>query len=327
MTLNAILLDSYRRLNYPVSPDGTVTTRLTAFANETHRHLLTLPGLDSLRDDTITVASVASAARTGLPPDVARIKLIQDRTNNILLRELTLNEIRRRDPGLKATGNPWGFALVGMMAVASQPSAATGVWAASSAAGDTTQTVNVQAIRTGGYLHTPAATTLNGVTRVAIGSPQQTDYIEITKFYLSATTTGDITLYDAAAAGNVLAVIPKGQTLARYVAIHWYPIPSTALTFHIDYTRVIPDLANATDEPLLPLDFHDLIGLGIRMKEFEKTNDERYAQVAAEYERRSGALRNWAQSDGSLLLSLRRRPRRWSMLGGQYPADVWGPGW
>lgn len=326
MTLSAILSDSYRRLNYATTPDGSVTTRLTAFANEIHRQLLTLPGLDSLRDDTITVASVASTPRTALPPDVSRIKLIQDRTNSVLLKEMSLNELRRRDPGLRATGNPWAWALVGTVPVASQPSAATGVWAASSSGTDTAgPTVTVQAIRTGGYLHNPAATALTGTSRVQIGS--QTDYVEITKFFLSAACVGDITLFDAAAAGNTLAVIPKGQTFARYIGIHWYPVPATALTYHIDYTRQIVDLSASTDEPLLPLDFHDLIVLGIRMKEYEKTNDGRYATAAAEYQQRASALRNWAQSDGTLLLSLRPRPRRWSMLGGQYPADSWGPGW
>jgi hypothetical protein len=321
MTLTSILADCYRRLSYDPSPATAVVTRLTAFANETHRAILTLPGLDSLRDDTITVASVASTARSALPPDLARIKLVQDRTNNVLLREMTLTELRRRDPGLTSTGNPWAFALIGTLQVATQPSAATGVWAASSSASDNAgPTVSVQAIRTGGYLHTPTATALTGTARVQIGS--QTDYIEITKFYLSAACVGDVTLYDAAAAGNVLAVIPKGQTFARYLAIHWYPVPATAITYHLDYTRQIVDLVNGTDEPLLPPDFHDLIGLGVRMKEFETRSDERYAETAAEYAVRLNALRQWVQSDGSLLISLRNRPRRWSQFGGWYPADM-----
>lgn len=322
MTLTQILADSYRRLNFPTTPASEVTTRLTAFANETHRAILTLPGLDSLRDDTITVASVASAPRTALPPDVARIKLVQDRTNNVLLREITLTELRRRDPGLTATGNPWAFAFVGSTQVAAQPSA-TGVWAASSSASDTAgPTVSVQAVRTGGYLHTPSAVALTGTSRVQIGS--QTDYVEITKFYLSAACVGDVTLYDASSSGNVLAVIPKGQTFARYLTIHWYPTPATALTYHIDYTRHIPELSVGSDEPLLPLDFHDLIGLGIRAREYEKKNDPRLSEAQNDFAIRVNALRQWAQSDGSLLISLRRKPRRWAMLGGQYPADMVG---
>lgn len=319
MTLSQILADAYRRLGFDASPAAAVTTRFTAFANETHREILTAPGLDALRDDTITVASVASTPRTALPQGLARIKLVQDRSNNLLLRETTLTDLRLRDPGLTASGNPWAFALVGTTQVATQPSAATGVWAVSTSAADTVPTVNIQAFRTGGYPHTPSAVALTGTTRVAIGS--QTDYVEILKFYLSAACVGDVTLYDAATNGNILAVIPKGQTFARYQTIHWYPTPAAALTYHIDYTRQIVDLANATDEPLLPPDFHDLIGLGIRVREYEKNKSDRLEVAQAEYLVRLNALRQWVQTDGSLVVSMRRKPRRWSMLGGQYPAD------
>lgn len=322
MTLSEILSDCYRRMNNGASPVPAVITRYTAFANETHRQILTLPGLDALRDDTTTVATVANAPRSSLPPSLARIKLIQDRTNMRLLKPLTLNEIRRRDPGLSSTGTPLAYALVGTVQVGAQPSAATGVWAVSSSASDTTPQVNVEAIRTGGYLHTPAQTTLTGTTRVAIGS--QTDYTEITKFSLNTPAVGDVTLYDAAAAGNILAVIPKGQTYARYVSIHWHPIPATAQTLYVDYTRQVTDLVSPTDEPLLPLDFHWLIPCGIRWKEYEKASDDRYTVAKAEFETGIKGLRNWAQTDGGALLSLRTRRRvaQWSQLGPWYEAET-----
>lgn len=319
MTLTEILADSYRRLGYSTSPASEVTTRLTAFANETHRELLALPGLEGLRDDQITVASVASTARIALPPSVGRIQSVQNRTNQILLKETTLAEIRRRNPGLTITGIPTEFARAGFQEVATQPAAATGVWAASSSAADTVPTVTVAAIRTGGYLHAPAATALTGTSRVQIGT--QTDYIDITRFYLSAACVGDVTLYDAAASGNTLAVIPKGQTFARYQVLQLDPVPSSALTYYIDYTRNVPEMANGTDEPLLPLDFHRLIGLGIRKKEWEAKDDDRYTSVAMEFEHGARALRHWVQTDGTQLLSLRRSSAaRPSQLGSWYPA-------
>jgi hypothetical protein len=307
VTFQAILQDVYARLNNGAAPVPSVVARYSAFANETHRQLLTLPGLDSLRDETTTVATVANASRSALPPSLARVQRIQDRTNMRLLKPLTLTEIRRRDPGLTATGTPITYALVGTVQVGAQPSAATGVWAVSSSASDTVPQVNVEAIRTGGYLHTPAAATLTGTTRVQVGT--QTDYTEITKFYLNAVCVGDVTLYDAVSAGNVLAVIPKGQTYARYIAIQWYPIPATAQTFYVDYTRRLTELVNPTDEPLLPEDFHWLIACGVRWKEYEKADDARYATAKAEFEQGVKGLRNWAQTDGGSLVSLRARRR------------------
>ena len=132
-----------------------------------------------------------------------------------------------------------------------QPAAATGIWAVSSSSASDTAgpTVSIAAIRTGGFLHQPSAQALTGTSRVQIGT--QTDYIEIDKFTLSAACVGDVSLYDAVTVGNLLAVIPKGQTNARYLGIHWFPVPATALTYYVDYTRTTPDLT-ATDEPLLP---------------------------------------------------------------------------
>lgn len=319
MTLQGILDDAYRRTGYGTSPATAIVTKFTAFANETHRELLSLAGLEQLRDDQITVASVASAPRVALPQSVGRIQAIQDRTNQRLLREITLGEIRRRNPGLTFTGIPSEFARVGYQEVAAQP-AATGVWAASTSAADTVPTVNVAAIRTGGYLHTPSAVALTGTSRVQIGT--QTDYIDVTRFYLSAVCVGDVTLYDAAASGNVLAVIPKGQTFARYQVIQLDPVPSSALTYYVDHTREIPELVNPTDEPLLPLDFHRLIGTGIRLREYEKTHDDRYTLALAEMETGRRALRHWVQTDGTQTLSLRSRSRtmRPSQLGAWYPA-------
>lgn len=320
MILTELLADVCQRINQPTA-DAKVTARLTAFANETHRQILTLPGLDSLRDDTTTIASVADQPRSALPPSLARIKLMQDRTNMRLIKPLTLNEIRRRDPGLSATGNPIAYALMGSTPVSRQPSAATGVWAASSSASDTTAQVLLQAIRTGGYLDGPVATTITGTTRVQIGS--RTDYTEITRFALGKTCVGDVTLYDAAASGNTLAVIPIGKTSVRYIAIHWHPIPSTAITYHVDYTRQIPDLVQPTDEPLLPPDFHWLISCGMRWKHYEKADDARYQTAREEYAAGVAALRNWAQTDGGGLVSLRtrRRTAQWSQLGAWYPSE------
>ena len=324
MTLGTILADAYRRLRYQASPAADVTTRLTAFANDQHRALLSLPELTQLRDATLTFASSSGVATSVLPQAVARIKGIHERTNNRVLTEITLDELRKRDPGLTSSGTPWAFARGGYVEVAVQPSAATELFVDSTAAGDT-GTVYVEGIRTGGY---PIAfsTTMTGTTEKSIGSAY-TDIILVTKFYISAAAVGTVTLWQGTTGApptltTELARIPIGQTYARYQQIHWHPVPSAAVTYYADVTRAILDMANANDEPLLPPDFHDLIGLGIRRREFEYQGDERLLITAAEEKERIAALRYFVQSTGTGLLSRRggTRQRRWSMLGPNYPA-------
>src|SRR5437899_10785194 len=107
MNLSAILSDAYRRLRYQPAPPATTTTRLTAMANETHRDVLSMPGLTKLRDDVIPV-TLSANARQGLPPIIGRIHAITDRTNNYKLEQVPLAELRLDDPSQAFTG---GFAL------------------------------------------------------------------------------------------------------------------------------------------------------------------------------------------------------------------------
>src|SRR5712691_6137428 len=107
MNFSAILADSYRRLRYPSSPPAATTTRLTAFLNETHRDILTLPGLTKLRDRVWPV-TLSANARQGLPPIIGRIHAITDRANNYKLDGVPLGELRLDDPAQAFTG---GFAL------------------------------------------------------------------------------------------------------------------------------------------------------------------------------------------------------------------------
>ena len=322
MTLTQLLADCYRRLNHPTSPPSAVTTRLTAFLNDAHRQILTRPGMERLRDDVMTFASVANQARYGLPPNIARIKSITDRTNDLRLALRTLDTLRSEDPGLTASGTPDGYVPISYQPVAVQPSAATGIWAVSSSASDTAgPTVSIDTFTTGGYRHTPSATALTGTSRVQLGS--RTDIIEITKFILSASCVGYISLYDAATNGNELARIEPGKTAGRYVGIQLDPVPSAAITYYVDYTRVIPDLSAATDEPLLPEDFHwVLVAMACRM-EYAKTDDTRYAQMVAEEERGVRALRSWVlyPPDFRAVSGVEETDR--SNLGSWYPSGTW----
>ena len=319
MTLSEMRSEMYRRLNYGTSPASDVATRLTAFLNLVHRQLLTTTGMDKLRDDTITFASVSGTEVYALPPSVARIKHISDRTNQIRLKEQSLSWLRTVDPGLTGDGGPsYHYIPVGYRQVAAQPSDASEIFVKSTAAGDT-GTAYIEAIRTGGYRVT-LSVTMAGATAVSLGATY-TDIIEIDKFYLSTAAVGTVTLHEDSGAGTELARIAIGHTFARYMAIQLWPTPSSAVTYHVDYTRHIPDLANANDEPLLPTDFHWLLVEGALAKEWTKRDDlERRKAAQQDYSEGLRNLRSWVMSNQDTLLSLRRSAPGLSQLGPWFPA-------
>lgn len=317
MNLSAILADCYRRTAASSSPPADVTTRLTAFVNTTHRQILGIPGLDILRDDTITFASVAAQSLYGLPPVIARIEAITDRTTSLRLNLGTLDDLRASDPGLVQTGTSDAYVPRGMQQVAVQPTAATGLWIVSTSAADTTQSLKLETVRTGGYLYSAAATA-NGLTRVQVGT--LTDHIEVVKFYTSAVGVGDLKLYDAAVAGNLLATIPIGSTYARVLQIQLYPTPSAAITYYVDYVRTIPDLVNATDEPLVPEDFQYLLIEGALMKEWAKRDDDRRSGAERAYREGLAALKYFVTCPPDFLPSRQGGLSTLSRFGAFFPA-------
>jgi hypothetical protein len=320
VNLTSLLADCYRRLRYAAAPPAAITTRLTAYLNETHRELLALPGLERLRDDVLPVTALANQARIGLPPTVARISAIVDRSNNFKLAQVPLSDLRISDPAQAFTGGyPQRYSVISQVAVQIQPAAATGLWVNSTSASDTGKAY-VESVVTGGYpqFYVAAGTVMTGATRAAIGT--RTDHIEVLKFFVDTAAVGFISLWDAAAAGNELARIPIGETFSRYLAVEWWPIPTANVTEYCDFTRHIFDLAIGTDEPLLPRDFHPLLATGARRKEYELLSDPRLGQAALDYKNGVAALRSWVLTDGDQILSLRPLVAHGNNLGAQYPA-------
>jgi hypothetical protein len=322
MNLSQLQADCYRRLNFTAAPPKGVADRITAFLNEAHRAILAGPGMERLRDDIQTFASVATQARYSLPPNVARIKAITERTNQRRIRFLALDQLRELDPGLSALGSPDFWVPIGQQAVAQQPSAAAGMWAASTAT-DTTPKVFCEAFTTGGYRYSTSVTgtSLTGTTRVQLGT--RTDLTEIVKFYLDSAAAGYVSLYDAAVSGNELARLEPGKTYARYYGLQLYPTPASVVTYYVDYTRTVADLAQATDEPLLPEDFHWLLVLGALRREYEKTDNTRWAQAVREEQEGLKALRTWVLYPPDYEATPHRVPMEGSNLGPWFPRGRW----
>jgi hypothetical protein len=316
MTLTDLLADSYRRLGFASSPATEVSTRITAYLNEAHRQLLGMPGMELLRRSTYSFASVANTQQYGLPLSVGRVLSVRDTTNDVDLQPMSWGRYRAEAPDPSASpGTSHSYVPVGYTQVATQPSDASKIYVDSTSASDT-GTVYIEGIRTGGYPFT-ASQTMTGTTAVQIGT--LADILTITKCYLSASAVGTVTIHEDADGGTTLATIPIGRKYARYWTLALYPTPSAAVTYYMDFEREVSDMAQATDEPLLPPDYHWLLGTGARMREYEKQEDTRYALALREWQTGVRDLKWWLATQQGIVVS-RHRGRAPSQLGAWYPA-------
>lgn len=289
--------------------------------NEVHRQLLRKPGMESLRYGVVTVASVASQKLYSLPTQgVARINRLTEATNDRKLVYRTPDWLDTVAPD-PVTGTPAFWIPRGMTEVHTQPSDASAVYVDSTAAGDT-GTAYVEGITTGGYYQSKSVT-MTGTTAVNI-SAAVSDWIHITKFYLSTAAVGIVTLHEDASGGTELAKIAIGDVRAQYLTFQLFPTPAAVVTYTADILRQIPDMANDTDEPLIPDDFHDLLLDKAERKELRKQED------ATRMRTLDGDIR---RGEDELMTFVTNHPDwkpQWrgseaveiSTLGAWYPADI-----
>jgi len=327
MTFIELQNDTLDKLNYNPGltiPDQ-VRSRVQRELNTAHKRLLTLPGMSRLRDRVSTFASVADQSLYPLNQNIARINRIYETTNNIRLTDRTLDWLRMDPVGsLTDTGTPVVYVPLGYRATILDP-ATTGLWAASSSASDITQTVSAQTIRTGGYSTPIQPTTLTGTTRVQLGT--LTSHVDVVRFWINQVCQGDVTLYDAAAAGNVLAVIPAGATSSRYFAIYLYPTPASAVTYTVEHQIAIPEMYQEYDEPLIPVEFHFLLVSSVRYEELLIKQEYASADRVLLKELQPGIinLRSYIQNlDDTVVVPGGDDPSRMgNNLGSMYPRGRW----
>lgn len=276
-----------------VAPD--VAARVAANLNEGTRNILRDPELGpELRHMTLTISSVINKKLYPIPNVFSRINSIVQETNDRRLGLMTFQRFRQIDPGERATGMPYSYIEWGRAVAFAQPATTgTGLWVASSAAGDTTQTVDVQGVRLNGDPDIPRTAALNGVTRVAVGA--LTDYVGVIQFTVRTTIAGAVSLYDAAAAGNELARIPAGHKSVFGLLIRLFPTPSAALDYVVDGQINIQPMVQDTDIPALPEDFQDIPYLFAKMREYERTNVQLWKIAKDEYEEKRNDLRVYIQ--------------------------------
>lgn len=324
MTFSEILSDIYQDANLSSAPDANTIARIKRYVNDGLRVILGEPGLSRLADSDapFTVASVASQARYVVPEAVARIRGISERTNDRTLTAMDLSDYRRIEPDPTNTGTPSHYVPFGRTAVAVQPADASELFVDSTAAGDT-GTAFVEGIITGGYQRT-ASVTMTGTTAVSL-SAAITSFIAVTDFYISAAAVGTVTLHEDASGGTELARITIGQKRPRYSGFYLWPTPAGAIDYLVDYRRELTDLVNDADEPTLPTDYHWLLSAYARMRQYEKTNDDRLTIAKGLFDKGLSRLKYATQvSPDDRLVMGRGRVVGRSRLGAQTPADTWG---
>lgn len=319
MNLGEQLAKLYRHFGYASSPASEITTRFTSQLNETQEEILARPGLSSLLQGSLPVTSTANQPLLALPQAVARLKHLYEATNDQYIYPKSLSWYRQAYPDPAAvTGTPDGLVDMGMLGIAVQPSDASSIFVDSTSASDT-NTAYLEGYRTGGYFVSKSVT-MTGTTAVNI-STAITDWLFLTKFYLSAAAVGEVTLHEDASGGTELARIPLGQTFARYRRIALAPTPATAISYTADFEWDPQNMSNSNDEPLLPPRFHRLLNIGARMKEYLKKDDARYTAAEREFEQGIKDLIYFvaSQAVGTPVMG-RPQSRRPSQLGPYFPS-------
>lgn len=311
----------------PPNMDAVVQARLIRFLNQRHRRLLTLPGVRHLREATVPIASVASQPDYALT-NIAKVKRLYDPINQRVLYEMSEQTYRLLQPDTSITGTPEAVVWRGKQQVVKQPSDASSLFVKSTSAADTTQVAYVEGIITGGYASGQCSVTLTGTTAVNVSSAFA-NFVRVDKFYLSAACAGSVTLLEDSGAGTELGRIPIGSTSSDYWAFSLYPTPAAVVNYYADITRAITDFAQATDTPLIPEDFHDLMILGPLADEYQRLSDSRYAVAEMEYGGRDGKggrvgemlywLSSMAIGEPGSLVNDRQTP---SQLGSWYAAGT-----
>jgi hypothetical protein len=327
MNLGQLAAAVYGDLGYT---QGTpeVQTRTYRWLNEAHKKILRDPSLIGLRQIELSFSTVANQAMYGLPQAFERIDNIVQVSTSRRLRFMTMDRMKLIDPGNRTSGVPdfWGGPW--WEPVFLEP-ASTGVWVVSTNAADTTQKVNFQGIKANGDIQALQQVSLNGTTRVAIQSAV-TDFAWIMAWNIDGVAAGTVSLYDAATLGNELARLPIGATAVQYQQIRLWGTPGDVYVMTVQGVAEVTDLTNATDIPLIPPSFHDVLCAYARMKEYERTQDStRYGAAQAEFiegRDRLKAFVEWPSDYRPVAGSGSGIGLIWPNLsGGYWPADfLWG---
>ena len=279
MTFDDIRLQCYERLGFASTPAAAVSTRIGRSINRWHRKILSAPAFRSFRRVQVPQASVANTWDYGIA--LAEIYHITERTNDRRLTKRTEDWWRQHYPDPTAdTGTPTGWCPLGYTRAQRRPANASEIFVGSTDAGDT-GTAYVEVVRSDGQPRS-LSVTMTGTTFVSL-STAITDVVDLVDCFLSAAAVGTVTFREDSGTGTILSTIPIGAAYQRYLRYALIPTPSAAVTYYLDGMADMVDFAQATDQPKIPLDFHDILVEGAiyddwlyhgRLKEAQWIRDE-----------------------------------------------------
>ena len=286
MTLDEMLADLYRRLNYAPAPAADVTERLTAFLNETQDEIVSQPNYRRMLFASMTFTTTSGQARYSLPSSVKRIRAIMDLRNQTRLREMPMDQYRTAVPNaVKDTGTPTHYVLESFATVAKQPGQnpqlGAPIYIRSTVNNDLLDW-SMTFVETYTYGST---ITLTNIGTVPLAPPAQqilgSAVQWIIDFHLNAPAAGNVTLCTSPTPPyNDLVTIASPHLRERFANLYFAMTPSAPLEYLIDYEIDCLPLTVATDEPMLPRRFHRLVVDGARKKEYETRNDMARWQLA-----------------------------------------------
>jgi hypothetical protein len=294
--------------------------RFKSSLNEVHRRLLRKPGREALRYGVVPFTSVADQKLYALPAQgVARINRITEATNDRRLAYQTPDWLDAVAPD-PTTGTPWAWIPQGLTEVHTQPSDASSVYVVSTSGSDT-GTCHVEGITEGGY-YQRTSVTMTGVTAVNLAAAVN-DFIQITKFYLSSSAVGTVTLHEDSGVGTELSRIAAGDVRAQFHLFQLYLTPAADITYFANVLRSVPDMRQDTDEPLLPEDFHDLLIDMAEQKELRKADDpNRWGMLSRDIAEAESELNTFLTAHPDWRPTFGGHEAQFSSLGAWFPADT-----
>jgi hypothetical protein len=310
----------YRDCGYKDTPAADVITRVKGWISQGHRRVLRDPRFSKLRMGSVPFSSVNGVTTYGIPEVFERMDKIVQQTNDRPLTFMSQAKYRIIDPAERSTGTPDSYVPMGYGVIFRKLATDGGIWAVSTDAADTTQTLTYQGIDTNGDILSPGQVTLTGTSRVRLGA---FTFHDLVSWNISAAAAGRVSLYDAASSGNEIGRIPIGQRSVRYLLIRLWPTPVSVLPYLVDGQFKIFDLINDTDVPMWPESFHDVCADYARMKEYERTGDARLQTAAGMYSDGKEKLRQmveWPDDYYPVAGSVASAVKR-NNLGGWFPAD------
>ncbi len=269
--------------------DPYTDQRFMDFLNEAHAAVLRGTGRESLRYATVPFQSVPGKRHYALPTDATRINRITDRINDRRLEYHTPDWLDTVAPDpVTISGTPWAWIRRGYAYVHTQPSQRSDIYVAAYTGGDIFQKATIEGISDGGR-YFGQTVTLNALTPVKFQWPM----INISRFFLSEKSTGNtpIILSEDAAQLQQLAIIDPPRTRQQYQLFQLYPTPTAAQDYYMDLLMRVPDVITESEEPNLPLDFHEILIPMALLREMTKSDDpDRWQQVRLEADQGLRAL-------------------------------------